>query len=479
MRSSKVLFGNLFLIIISCAVVLFSIYRGDDKFIIMGLSFIPLVLISIPSITQKEFDPFTPLSLLFFIVLFSVTLRSIYIVFSEDSVISFFLENRSYDSLILGTLVIALSIFCYSLGYMYFNRSKYGKIKKLLLDINNANKKRLNLVVFLALTTSTCFSIFYISQFSNSLTLETLSAKRFIQVGDSYTSLSYLIWGASISKYIFYILISYYYYGKFKLNSFLGYSMIIAGAESLIIPAFSSSRAAIIAIFLYVFFAYHTFKKPLKISNLIYILMLVLFILTFFGGLRAVSQGQADGLGDIFNLDRVLEAVLKNRNLLDVSKTGYIIENIPEKLDFQYGSTLLAWLVGFVPRSLWEQKPAISLGPLIGKAIYDDPSTRITGTPPGFIAELYLNFGYLGIIVGMAILGAFVRVVQFTFSEELQNKNIFASMVYFFVIFNFSFRLFSGNFSSIMLKTITEVVSIYILSFFIKFKSKTKKIGIS
>jgi hypothetical protein len=51
-------------------------------------------------------------------------------------------------------------------------------------------------------------------------------------------------------------------------------------------------------------------------------------------------------------------------------------------------------------------KPLIHSGPIIGTEVY---GTRVAGIPPGLVAEMYWNFHWAGVILGMILVGIFLR----------------------------------------------------------------------
>jgi hypothetical protein len=89
-----------------------------------------------------------------------------------------------------------------------------------------------------------------------------------------------------------------------------------------------------------------------------------------------------------------------------------VYELFPEHEEHRYGSTLLVTLLGFIPRAVWPDKP-IGIGKEITKYIvgpFYEPvyGFSVTVTIP---ADLYLNFGWFGILAGGLLAGAFCRAV--------------------------------------------------------------------
>jgi len=80
-----------------------------------------------------------------------------------------------------------------------------------------------------------------------------------------------------------------------------------------------------------------------------------------------------------------------------------LIDDMPAHLQFQWGRTWLNLLTLPIPSKLWTGKPAILEGHVFGEIYFDESS----GRPPGYAGVLYMNFGYLGIVPGFALLGVF------------------------------------------------------------------------
>jgi oligosaccharide repeat unit polymerase len=69
-------------------------------------------------------------------------------------------------------------------------------------------------------------------------------------------------------------------------------------------------------------------------------------------------------------------------------------------LPLKYGETLLRLITQLIPRAIWNDKP-LDLGIEIGQLFL--PGT-LSGTPPGFFGEMYMNFHVFGVVFGAFIL---------------------------------------------------------------------------
>lgn len=89
-----------------------------------------------------------------------------------------------------------------------------------------------------------------------------------------------------------------------------------------------------------------------------------------------------------------------------------VYELYPEQEKFRHGGTLLVTLLGFIPRAIWPEKP-IGIGKEITQYIvgpFYEPTYgfSVTVTLP---ADLYINFGWLGLAFGGLLFGILCRTV--------------------------------------------------------------------
>ena len=125
------------------------------------------------------------------------------------------------------------------------------------------------------------------------------------------------------------------------------------------------------------------------------------------GGLTALRGGGASEGGSGLSIAFGVKSSLLNRNGFDLGKTLLVTDAVPAKLPYEYGQTIVTYVVAPIPRAVWPEKPVVSPGPTIGKKIYN---LGRTGVPPGMVAELAWNFGQtlavvLTLVAGFALGG--------------------------------------------------------------------------
>jgi len=118
--------------------------------------------------------------------------------------------------------------------------------------------------------------------------------------------------------------------------------------------------------------------------------------------MRPYSRG---GYEEDAGADKQLPRYLERA--FDATATACIHGEV-QRLGYMYGEGMDYLAYAFVPRILWPEKPTVTRGAwfseYLGQARTEESATTSLGqTAPG---ELYWNFGWLGVISGMAFLGA-------------------------------------------------------------------------
>jgi hypothetical protein len=119
-------------------------------------------------------------------------------------------------------------------------------------------------------------------------------------------------------------------------------------------------------------------------------------------------------VGEIVSLDNADSLAIGGLTLLGLQWTGNmmqlqglatLIDGMPQTLDFQNGATLLMVVLILVPSALFPAKPLTAPG-IYTEAFWPDKwFNEGTTMPPGFIGEMFMNFGWPGILIGAALAG--------------------------------------------------------------------------
>jgi oligosaccharide repeat unit polymerase len=141
-----------------------------------------------------------------------------------------------------------------------------------------------------------------------------------------------------------------------------------------------------------------------------------------------------------------------------------VVMAVPDQLDFQMGKTFLNLLVKLIPSAIWENKPQ-GAGQVVTKYIYPKAFNLNVTVAPSLLAELYLNFHIIGIIIGFFLFGVLCKSLYYFLIKNNKNKNavilysislpyVFSELrgdftiVTSFLIFNLTFSFVALNYIS-------------------------------
>lgn len=454
-----------FVVIFFVSTILFVATGSDKALLVGGVAGAVWVLIA-PHMFRKEYDLFEPLSFIVFTTLMGTFLRTLYILFvNNDNTTDYLMLSKPPQALLPAVLIILLGLTSFTVGYSFHVRPfSLGRLRFLRQD--SWSVPRLTLVVVVLSLVSFVAIFLYTRRLGISITsLSDLSAKRRLIVEGAaefqFASLGYYLWGAELLSYVFYVLFAILMFSKRKLISPLGMFTLLTGALAVAFPIITSSRTEVLLPLIYALMMWHYLRQKISPWMLFGVTGMLLSALVLLGALRAIGQGNVERITEYVGL----ESVLGSRHWLDISKTAHILQAIPEKLDYEYGATLMTWLVAPIPRTLWPEKPIIRSGQVIGQVIYPGQFVK-TGVPPGFIGELYWNFGVFGVIAGMFYLGLGLKVLYRTFASYLTtSKN--ALLLYMTIMVPFALSLLGGDLSGIMISVLISTATILLIILFI------------
>jgi oligosaccharide repeat unit polymerase len=231
------------------------------------------------------------------------------------------------------------------------------------------------------------------------------------------------------------------YYFKVKK---LGVLFLACLALSIGFGLLQGGRASVLLICLALFVMYHYLRTPRRIHVTRDLLATCVFalinivVVVILGTLRKALQmnrvEEVTGFGDIGN--RFLE------EFSQFDWFAIIIDKTPDVIHYQYGRTFLDYFLQFVPRLIWPDKPV---------PIEYAVTTLLTGVESGspftIIGELYLNFQWPGIMLGMFIFGVFVRSLYAYLKDNPGNP---AVILIYGIIFANLFHLYTRSFAPMM-----------------------------
>jgi len=102
------------------------------------------------------------------------------------------------------------------------------------------------------------------------------------------------------------------------------------------------------------------------------------------------------------------QTFLERSSLLASVQT--IVEQTGNGVAYQEGHTLSPILATFIPRIVWSDKQEVPTGQLVNKEFHISDSEDIF-ISPSHLGELYWNFGWPGVFIGMSLIGGMLGLV--------------------------------------------------------------------
>ena len=91
-----------------------------------------------------------------------------------------------------------------------------------------------------------------------------------------------------------------------------------------------------------------------------------------------------------------------------------IVDATGRSVAFQNGYTLSPLLTAFIPRIIWPEKLDVPTGRLVNKEFHVSEQEE-TNISPSHLGELYWNFGWPGVLVGMTLIGLLLGFIAARF----------------------------------------------------------------
>jgi hypothetical protein len=172
--------------------------------------------------------------------------------------------------------------------------------------------------------------------------------------------------------------------------------------------------------------------------------------------LQAESNGaQADAA--------LVAANFIGQNLIENGKTASVVKAVPNKLDFQYGKTYLDAVLILIPRSLYPDKTTVNLDTVIGNKVFECDAFGACGVPPGFVAESYLNFGPLGVLVCAALYGLLIGHIDARFNRTSKGRLFDLFFLYSFIYCGMA--ILGSGMSGVITQVITQSAELTLVWF--------------
>ena len=408
---------ELFLIVVFILLGVFQfacLLLNSTAAIILALSPLPAQIILLYILAFKIKDIFSPPYLFMYLLFLSVFIKVVYLVFFDTGYsrrVS--LDNRGLDILLGSIAIISIASIAFVLGYsINVFRKTLKRNRGPLISINSS----LWLCVFVSISvvsTSALYLFLIKMDILTDVLQGNISAKRThlatLNSDGRSSSFMYLRWlSQTVPQVVFLFVISYAVANKTKLTSLNKIFLVWMFCLGMLMSILTSTRHEAVAFVLMICLVWHYNRKHFTIKKFAIVCLLLLFFAGAAGQLRNNSN-QENQYSSMLDTQSIVQRVIGGAYFVDVAKTSVIVDSIPADVNYFYGKTVYPILTAPIPRSYWNEKPTLGTGILVRDKVFHRPDHA--GIPAGFIGELYMNFGHYGVIIGMFLLGVFMKLV--------------------------------------------------------------------
>lgn len=406
-----------------------------------------------------RFDIFEPINLVAFAIFFGTTLRAPWLIWSDSTRADFLMMGTTLNEVSRNCPPMLLAIMSLTLGYAVIN-ARVPLERFTWFAEYRFSRTRLWFAVWLFAALALLGLILFMQRYHITLS-DNLLSQSMKRIGTFSTDEGEDVFGSGYERYL----------GSLSQHAFLLVcGLLVAGVLdirkhfltlavllllSIMVPFLSSSRTTLVVmgINLCIFSYYY---KRLQVSHLLYAGAFAIVLIAGMGALREKNQ-----LGERAAGRDLAGWVVGSGNSLDLVRTSAIIDRVPAIVPHQYGMSYAALASAYVPRSIWPDKPQVALGPYVKGEIFQQ-RVRLNGWPTGMIAEGWLNFGFIGLIIPMFIFGALLKLFYRTFSPFL-GTSIPATLLYSMSIWKIGFDAMGLNFAHGMTQWINYFVPMIVL----------------
>jgi len=455
--SGRQIIPLLSLLLLATAAVLLDGSSTDAVVLLVSLSV--LVVCTLPAILQKTYRIYEPLTFVIASVLLGCSLKAFYLVSfygSNETIDGKLLLDLNIGNLIFGALVLLCGLSFFSVGYLYAGVFKF-KRNDLAKKAWSFQRAVLWSTVLLMISASGFFA-FIVSSGISFDGIDSLSAKRFrdddgVVTASRTGSLHYLYYRmALLAKLPLYVLFIIKLKRGFSMISLPGFLLLSSGFLSVFVPFFVNNRAGILLpmVDIGIISLMVLGRLNLKIAISTGLLAIGFVII---GGLLRSEAG----------FSGIYDQIFGGRYLVDLTKTAHIVNAFSSSEDRLQGITLMSWLFQILPFLQHPNPELMNMGFYLGYEVFGYLGS---GVPPGVVAELFINFGWLGVTLGMALVGFALKSLYLKYGTALSSSEYV--LIYALASTRLTIFLFNNGVSIALLKTGLDLVALLGLFFMIR-----------
>lgn len=247
---------------------------------------------------------------------------------------------------------------------------------------------------------------------------------------------------------------------KTKKSKLLGLVSVLLSYSLFLIIGDRSGLVYAILIFLIIYSSISSKKiSSLRIIGYaLFIFMILHFLTVLRDGILSNNAVNTDFIGQ----NSLMKTVYDSFNLI-VYEYFILTLDLHSVFNYLYGSSFLNNFIGIIPRFMWPEKPIVSTAVYLSEKYYHDTSR---GRPFTTLGEWYINFGWIGPLIGGFIFGKVIKLMYNKYYRNYKNiKTIILSTILLVIV------LGNGIHSTVILQFLKFLLLSYLFLKFINIKS--------
>ncbi len=296
-----------------------------------------------------------------------------------------------------------------------------------------------------------------------------------------------IIYISSITTIVLALCLVYYFSAQTKHKLIIKFIIFCILIPTILLNVIiTGEKFTLITIFFYFYIAYYYSGRRIKLSLIIIIILLSIFII--FPFINVYRQGDINagsystnpvdqfttyaGVSADILFSKSLQDYITN-SLATILSRSHLLDSFALTIrytdinGYRLGSEYLPTLIySFIPRFILNDKPT-GEGALVGRTIFGIEGNN-TSLILGQAADLYWDFGLIGMAIGMFLLGSFMRIIYFYLIKCNENEK--AGLFLYLLTFTFMLHASEQLVYTLPGKFLREILLWYVILLFLNKK---------
>lgn len=426
---------------------------SDFRYMMVGCGFLAWpALLGLTLLSGRKIEMSDPINLFMMAVLTGMTLASFPLAFSDSSRVNYMMADRNRESFAMGSVFALIALVVIGIGYT--GCSRRIRIERFVPSGSRLSERGMQIGMAIGTVLAMLAAVSFIQSTGGFAAIGKKRALEIASGGDVvFAAAGYSRMLASLSGAIMLVLFSYYLQNYRRIPTLIRIELVLLFGATCMLPFISSARGQVVSLLIALVMVYSC-HRTIPRRTLIICALTVVLGFNAMSAMRSASQGEG-----AHERKNPLISIGESGNGYSTVAFTHIILGVPERMDYQLGTTLFTWVTAPIPRSVWPGKPDVSLGKRVLGEIIQQNVLR-TGRPPGFVGEGIMNFGWIGFSLFSLLLGYLMRLTANSFLPVVTSSP-FLPPLYYYTASNVA-QLANSNLSQALVRYGTDVVILII-----------------